>query len=161
MRVADTTRASMANDGKRVVHQALDIAPDCSASYRIRPQDQLFGSPRPRKARPAAESTAREAVSTTETTMTGATAGRRCLRMIQTCEPPVSRAASMYGSRTTDNAWDRTTLVTSGQEKNAMTSTRVTRLGPASAATRIISGSTGSDRQRSTTVPITVSAFGK
>src|ERR1700754_1036863 len=95
IRVAETTRASIASDGNSVVHQALCIAPDCWASKRIRPQDQLVGSPRPRKARPAAESTARDAVSTTETTITGATAGSRGLRMVQTDEPPVSRAASM------------------------------------------------------------------
>jgi len=81
-------------EGNRVSHHALDIAPDCCASYRIRPHDHAFGSPRPRNARPAAESTAREAVTTTETTMTGVTAGTMCRAMIQSGDVVMSRAAS-------------------------------------------------------------------
>src|SRR4051794_32680367 len=92
--VADSTSKRMAMDGNSVSHQALDIAPDCCASYRILPQDQVFGSPNPRKARPAAESTAREAVTTTETTTTGVTAGITCLAMIQAGDVVMSRAAS-------------------------------------------------------------------
>ena len=42
-----------------------------------------------------------------------------------------------------------------------MTRMIVVVLGPTSAATRIISGSTGSDSVRSTTTPMTASSFGK
>ena len=84
----------MASEGKSVHHQATVSAPERWALKRIFPHDQLSGSPRPRKERPASAITAREAVSTTDTTMIGATAGSRCRVMIQKCEPPMVRAAS-------------------------------------------------------------------
>src|SRR5256885_2617988 len=159
--VAATTRARIASDGNSVIHHADDSAPDCCASYSTRPHDQLFGSSRPRNARPAAVSTARDAVSTTDTTTTGATAGSRCFRMIHNGDVVISRAASMYGRCTTASACDRTTRLTSGMEKNASTPTIVCRLGPTSAATSTINGSTGSDRNMSTNIPITPSTLGK
>src|SRR3954470_5884217 len=126
----------------------------------MRPHDHVVGSPRPRNARPAAESTARDAVTTTETTMTGATAGITWRPMIHTGFRVIRREASTYGSFTTESACDRTMRVTSGHEKAATTRMIVDVLGPTSAATRIISGSTGSDSVRSTTTPMVASSFG-
>ena len=55
----------------------------------------MFGSPRPRKARPAAERTAREAVTTTETTTTGVTAGSTWRVMIHHGSARLSKHAFM------------------------------------------------------------------
>src|SRR3954453_3904466 len=102
----------MESDGNSVVHHAEASATDCCALCRIVPHDQLPGSPRPRKDSPASASTAREVVSTTDTPTTGMTPGSRCLRTIQSDEPPTTLAAETNGMGTMDSACERTTRAT-------------------------------------------------
>src|SRR4051812_10537818 len=143
------TVSAMKMLGKVAYHHDCRKSPLACACDRIVPHDQLVGSPRPRKARPASARIAEPATNDRLMKMGGAALGRMCRKRMRSLRTPTVRAASTKSAPRRRIASARTTRAVGGQLKTPITIEIVVRLGEKTEASKIVNGRIGSVRKMS------------